>query len=411
MIIALLVFTATAAPQTLWQGEVRGVGKVRFAKLEDGVELIHVAMPAAREQSLRLVFRAGSADEPARGLAHLLEHAVFHGDADRDAKAVLGGLRGDGARVNAFTGAESTEFVVDAPPATAAHAMRSLVALATNPALELADIEDEGKVVAVEELLRPRLTLGLALDTALFPHEATTSADEARDPGLSHVDSRQLQEFYAAHYHSSTLTVVAAGPMSFDDVASLFESESRLAPSDLDVDAAPLAGHTVLPLDLDVPSGRVAALAAFRVDGDEHVCADLAFLLRLRLGGEHDVDVECIALRSSRFVVAARDGDVLDEGALEAALQDAARRAAHVSADDLSAIAKMRAGRLALLASQPATIAEALAQVAAAREDRTARLVEILDVKATSKAALSAAAQKTFSDQNRALLRFTPFAR
>ncbi len=109
-------------------------------------------MPGLRTLALTVAVRGGAKweDEGRSGWSHCLEHLVFKGAGDMDAREIVERIEAQGGSLNAATGYERTSFEVRGLEGSLAVSMQVLSDLVFRPALEPAEIEREKDVVAQE---------------------------------------------------------------------------------------------------------------------------------------------------------------------------------------------------------------------------------------------------------------------
>ena len=109
-------------------------------------------MPGLRTLALTVAVRGGARWEPESrsGWSHLLEHLVFKGAGDMDARDIVERIEADGGSINASTGYERTSFEVRALDGSLPLAMQIVSDLVFRPTLDPAEIEREKDVVAQE---------------------------------------------------------------------------------------------------------------------------------------------------------------------------------------------------------------------------------------------------------------------
>ncbi|PIE64905.1 MAG: hypothetical protein CSA26_06115 [Desulfobacterales bacterium] len=80
--------------------------------LENGIRVVTEQMAASRSIAIGILVMAGPRDEAPEkaGLAHLLEHALFHGTSSRNSRDIARIIDTMGGRVAAFTGRDYTCF-------------------------------------------------------------------------------------------------------------------------------------------------------------------------------------------------------------------------------------------------------------------------------------------------------------
>ena len=109
-------------------------------------------MPGLSTFALTVAVRGGARweDEARSGWSHLLEHLVFKGAGDMDARQIVERIEAEGGQINAATGYERTSFEVRGVKGSLPTAMRVLSDLVFRPRLAPAEIEREKDVVGQE---------------------------------------------------------------------------------------------------------------------------------------------------------------------------------------------------------------------------------------------------------------------
>ncbi|HRR91770.1 MAG TPA: insulinase family protein, partial [bacterium] len=88
--------------------------------------------------------------EGEKGYSHLIEHLIFQGTEDKDAKAIALAFDRLGTEANAFTERDSTCFYVKVLKKYALPAVDLLAQMLSYPAFRKKDVEKEKKVVIEE---------------------------------------------------------------------------------------------------------------------------------------------------------------------------------------------------------------------------------------------------------------------
>ncbi len=125
---------------------------VRVSALPGGLVVVTEYLPYVRSVALGLAFNVGSRDDPDEktGLAHLIEHMVFKGTADKDAVAINIAAESMGAELNAFTDKESTCFYGRFPADQRGPVTALLTEVVSQPAFRAEELTREKEVVAEE---------------------------------------------------------------------------------------------------------------------------------------------------------------------------------------------------------------------------------------------------------------------
>ncbi|MDP3803780.1 pitrilysin family protein [Brevundimonas sp.] len=109
-------------------------------------------MPGLRTLALTVAVRGGAKweTEATSGWSHCLEHLVFKGAGDMDAREIVERIEAEGGSLNAATGYERTSFEVRALHGSLPLAMQVVSDLVFRPTLDPEEIEREKDVVAQE---------------------------------------------------------------------------------------------------------------------------------------------------------------------------------------------------------------------------------------------------------------------
>jgi predicted Zn-dependent peptidase len=371
--------------------------------------------------SFRFVVRAGGAEDPdeMRGLAHLLEHLIFHGSYDVEGRPFDDRVRAAGGRMNAYTTPDSTTYVLDVPRDRAQPLVVDFLHMITSPALELSRLDRELDVVTAEAEFRSANSILWAVDQMLFPGKNQGARLIGSEASRARIGVAALQAFFAKHYRPTRSTVVLVGDVD-DALVQAVTLESRLPPQSTSEGDAPTADAPSLPVEAKVRAPETLSLFGYAFAGTAPQCRDTADVLTRRLHRRvviaepivASVEVLCVSLRGTLFLFAIAHAASYDAAALPSlfgeVFLDFAKRGA--DARELLSLAKRQRARERLLSSDPEALASALAERAALRAgDVDATDVSVLFAVPTRAEDMRRAAQKSFIPQNQVLLHLSPF--
>jgi predicted Zn-dependent peptidase len=173
-------------------------------------------MPGVHSASLGVWATVGARDEPpaVAGVSHFLEHLVFKGAGERDARDIAIELDGVGGSMNAATSYEQTGFEVTVPGHSAGLGLELLRDVVTSPTLAVDDLESERQVI-LEEFLAlqdsPEDLVDSQLGAGLFPgHPLGVEVLGTRET-IEALDRDAVTAFHRHWYCPRNLLVVAAG--------------------------------------------------------------------------------------------------------------------------------------------------------------------------------------------------------
>ena len=391
--------------------------------LEDGLELIVAEQPGADRASLRWVVRAGAARDPAgkAGLAHLVEHLLFHGSYDVNGRSFQAEARRAGALVNAHTTYESTKYELDAPASAFLPLARQFMQMLSSPAWDRANLVRERGVVDTENAYHDGGAGLMALvDDALFP--APTQGGPLIGTGASRsgILGTNAIRFFEEHYTARNSTLVFTGAVSAADARTLAQSTFRIPPALPEERPRPLADAPSLPAEQKIPAYVTATVFGYGLDArDAASCPAVAELIQLRLMMAVQlsgpmlpaVEVECQRLRGSPFVLAFTYSRQLDSGDLPTVLRGVFRsleRQSPSAAERKLVDARQRSLQ-AQLQSRSDSLAESIAyQAAQPRQSGATDVSPLSPGPLPSAVALTQLVRRSFVPDQRVLLHLSP---
>lgn len=392
--------------------------------LADGSELIHVETKGGPTASLRVVVRSGGSADPAdkAGLAHVLEHLVFHGSYEIGEDRLLDEARKVGANVNAFTTPDYTFYVLDAPLDRFEALAANYLQMITSPALPLADLERERGVIATESMLTPSTSITWVADQLLFPgvqREATLIGTRRTRENIQH---RDLSRFFAEHYRPANLSFVVVGDLPRDRVRALLEDNVRLPPSLPDERPKAVRGEPNVPLTEKTAAPFTLTLFGYEVSGmSRPVCRDLASLVELRatLAAQvqrplaSKIETSCMRLRGRDFLLAIAQSLSYEGGQLPEVLEETFIETARSgpSGRERELIRAHASRTLDQQLASPPALADALVKEAALPVDpATPRTLDlVLRAPQLDGAAMTRAAKNSFTPARRVFIHISPF--
>ena len=197
------------------------------ATLRNGARLVVAPTPGLHSAMLGLYVRSGSRHEQpeASGVSHFLEHLVFRGSRGYpDSRAMNAAVEAAGGSLNAMTARDHTCFYTSLHPAGLETGIDVLVDLARHPLLR--DMEVERRVI-LDEILDEVDSRGRDVDPdnlvkrLAFPGHGLGQKIAGSRGSVRALTEPALRAHHALHYTGANVVLVAAGPVSFDEVVAL----------------------------------------------------------------------------------------------------------------------------------------------------------------------------------------------
>ncbi|UJW31852.1 insulinase family protein [Saccharothrix sp. AJ9571] len=224
---------------------------VKRTVLAGGLRVITEHVPASRSATVGLWVGVGSRDEPlpVAGAAHYLEHLLFKGTANRDAKQIAEEIDAVGGEFNAFTAKEHTCYyaqVLDEDLPLAVDLVTDVVfeALCTD-----SDVDTERSVVLEEIAMRDDDAEDLLHETFVgailgdHPLGRPVLGTEASIAGMS---PSALRGFYKRRYTLPRMVLAVAGNVDHTQVLRLVRKALRDRLSGSDTPVPPRRGRARL---------------------------------------------------------------------------------------------------------------------------------------------------------------------
>lgn len=201
---------------------------VRRSTLANGLRVITEQIPSARSTVFGVWVCAGSRDEQTwqHGAAHYLEHLLFKATPRRSAFDVNAAIDAVGGEMNAFTSRETTCFYAHVRDADLPIAADVVLDVVTAGLMTEQDVESERQVV-LEEIAMHEDDPG---DVAMERFYQRVLADEAlarpilgTTQSIEGLAAAQIRQFYADHYHPSSIVIAVAGAVQHDEAVRLVQ--------------------------------------------------------------------------------------------------------------------------------------------------------------------------------------------
>ncbi|MCC5884298.1 MAG: insulinase family protein [Halomonas sp.] len=210
-------------------------------RLASGLWLAAAEVPTARMQRMVGAVGVGYLDEPddCRGLAHLLEHALFLGSARFPGPESFTRWVGErGGRYNAHTDETVTDVHLQLPPTETDEGLARLVDMLARPQFEAERIGHEVGVLDAEfhaRLADPALHRLMALGRLCREGHPARQCHAGNRKSLgddvAHLVAR-LSDFHTQHYRTGCMALTMLGPLPLEEQLALLERYGDALPMD-----------------------------------------------------------------------------------------------------------------------------------------------------------------------------------
>lgn len=199
---------------------------VKTTALGGGLVVLTERLEHIRSVAFGIDFRLGSRDDPAgkSGTTHLIEHMVFKGTKDRDARAINIAAETHGAELNAFTDREATCFYGRFPGDRRRPVAGLLAEIVSAPEFAPAELEKEKQVVADEIRTAdedPDSAAVNLLMRAAFGDAPLGLPVAGTVESVARLTDADLRSFYRSFYGSACCVAAAVGDVDHDELVEL----------------------------------------------------------------------------------------------------------------------------------------------------------------------------------------------
>lgn len=215
-------------------------------ELSTGVRVLSEHVPAVSSISLGVWIDTGSRDEAAGelGLSHFLEHMLFKGTPDMNAREIAEAFDHMGADVNAVTGREHTSVYSRMLEEYLPEAVDMILDMVRRPVLDEKDLDAERQVVLEEIAMHmdsPDELVHDYLAQALWGEHPLGKSVLGEADIIKSADHGLMAGFHEGHYVSSRMVIAAAGAVDHDKLCGLMEAQT----SDVSRGEVPVRGDAL----------------------------------------------------------------------------------------------------------------------------------------------------------------------
>lgn len=196
---------------------------ISSTKLENGIQVITEKMTESRSIAIGIMVQAGPRDEgeSKAGLAHLLEHALFHGTSSRSSSDIARMIDTMGGRVAAFTGRDYTCFSSVVMDDHRTYVFDVLSDMFLNSVFPEKKLEYEKSIIINEcEMSRdhPSEYALSMLKTAIWPGHPLGRSIEGNASTIGELSREDVIYFLHNHYLPNRMVIAIAGNLDHEDI-------------------------------------------------------------------------------------------------------------------------------------------------------------------------------------------------
>lgn len=204
-------------------------------KLDNGIKVVMEKIPYVNSISIGVFVDTGTKDESKdiNGISHFIEHMVFKGTKERDAKGIAEAIDNVGGQMNAFTGYEYTCYYVKVLDKHLLTAVDILSDILMNPKFSEEDIENEKKVILEEikmYLDSPEDIVFDMLHEMMFKGTPFAYPILGTEETIKYINRKSVYDFYKKFYVPENIVISVVGNFNekemIDILNNYFNEES-----------------------------------------------------------------------------------------------------------------------------------------------------------------------------------------
>ena len=187
-------------------------------------------MSAAWSVSVGIWVKAGAVDETDgnHGISHFIEHMMFKGTSNRDARRIASDIDRLGAQMNAFTGKEATCYYVKSTTGNYRKAADVLCDMLENSLFDKAELDREREVICEEIKMSrddPDDSAHEGLLRTIYKDEPIGNSILGTRTSLMGITSKLMKEHVRREYTRDSIVISAAGRFDPDELCEYFEGK------------------------------------------------------------------------------------------------------------------------------------------------------------------------------------------
>jgi predicted Zn-dependent peptidase len=196
---------------------------IKSSMLENGIRVITESMPFSRSLAIGILISAGPRDETAgqAGLAHLVEHALFHGTSCRSELEISRIIDTMGGRISAFTGRDYTCFSAVVMDDHITYILDLFSDLLLNSIFPEDRLEHEKQII-LSELASgcdiPQERVLTLLKSSVWPDRALGRAIEGSEDTIRGFSRADIIYFLHSNYLPNRISIALAGNLQHEDI-------------------------------------------------------------------------------------------------------------------------------------------------------------------------------------------------
>ena len=206
------------------------MGYIEIRKLDCGVRVVMETIPHVQSAAIGIWVKTGAVNETSKyaGVSHYIEHMMFKGTENRNAREIAADIDKIGGQMNAFTSKESTCYYVKVLKDNFEKGAEVLLDMLSNSLFDKIEMDKERQVICEEiKMIEDQLD-DLAHDVVgeiLFKGNPLGNSIIGTPSSLNRISRKVLTEYFDTQYTRDSIVVSVAGNINPDQVCAYLEDK------------------------------------------------------------------------------------------------------------------------------------------------------------------------------------------
>ena len=206
------------------------MGYIEIRELDCGVRVVMETIPHVQSAAIGIWVKTGAVNETSKyaGVSHYIEHMMFKGTENRNAREIAADIDKIGGQMNAFTSMESTCYYVKVLKDNFEKGAEVLLDMLSNSLFDKIEMDKERQVICEEIKMIEDQPDDLAHDVVseiLFKGNPLGNSIIGTPSSLNRISRKVLTEYFDTQYTRDSIVVSVAGNINPDQVCTYLEDK------------------------------------------------------------------------------------------------------------------------------------------------------------------------------------------
>lgn len=203
---------------------------INIKELDCGIRIAMEEITHVQSVSIGIWVKAGAVDENNKvsGISHYIEHMLFKGTSDRNAKQIAEDVDKIGGQINAFTGKEATCYYIKTLTSNTEKAISILLDMFLNSKFDKEEMIKEKQVILEEIKMiedSPEDDVHDIICELIFKGHSLENSIIGTPKSLKDIERETILKYLDEEYTRDNIVVSVSGNFSEREICALFEDK------------------------------------------------------------------------------------------------------------------------------------------------------------------------------------------